>query len=48
MTITGSPSGALTDMLLINTCHPALTHLDALAGSPSRARSIPDTTWAPS
>ncbi|MFB7657882.1 MULTISPECIES: cyclase family protein [unclassified Streptomyces] len=41
MTFTGSPSGALTDLLIINTHHPALTHLDALGHIPQQGQVYP-------
>ncbi|XVU27830.1 cyclase family protein [Actinoplanes sp. CA-054009] len=41
MTFTGSTSRALTDILIVNTHHPALTHLDALAHIPHRDKVYP-------
>ena len=41
MTFTGSPPQALTDLLVVNTHHAALTHLDALGHIPADGRIYP-------
>ena len=41
MTFTGSTTPALTDLLIINTHHPTLTHLDALGHIPFQNRIYP-------